>query len=103
MKLFILKHLSVNRKLWAANSQAEETRTACEQTDTDVIESTMKVRMEVTEEKTVEETLNETGDKIRRQGSIYSEICFHQIDVIKLEFFLLMLPRRVKRRFVAQT
>jgi len=62
----------------------EETPAAREQTEADGRESTSKERMEVTNEKILKETLNETGDKIRGYVNINSEICFHQINTIKL-------------------
>lgn len=62
----------------------EEASAACEQTEADGRESTTKERMEVTNEKILKETLNETGDEIRRYVNINSEICFHQINTIKL-------------------
>jgi hypothetical protein len=62
----------------------EETPAVREQTEADGRESTSKERMEVTNEKILKETLNETGDKIRGYVNINSEICFHQINTIKL-------------------
>lgn len=62
----------------------EETRAAREQREADGRESTTKKRMEVTNKKILKETLNETGDKIRRYVNINSEMCFHQINTVKL-------------------